>query len=139
MSYAHQLIEVKVAAAASLASLADIGSWGPGLVPVTIRGVALLIGSDIAAAGVVKVDKRPTFGSDTSRGDGDVATINLATTHTGGKVVYSDGLDVDINPGEEVVFEVTDVTGAGDVADLILLVEPRWEVPGNIAAMVATT
>jgi bifunctional ADP-heptose synthase (sugar kinase/adenylyltransferase) len=65
--------------------------------------------------------------------------INLATTHTGGKVVYKDGLNIRLDPGQEAVAEVTDVTGAGDTARVILYLEPVWERPANIAAMVATT
>lgn len=139
MSYTHALTQEIVARAVDLNSLGDKGNWAPGLFPVKIRGVALLVGNDIAAAGVVKVDKRPTFGSDVSRGDGDIAILNLAVAHTGGKVVYKSGIDVILNPGQQLVFEVTDVTGAADVGDLVIMYEPLWERPGNFSAMVATT
>ena len=139
MSYEHALTQEIVARAASLAALADIGNWAPGFFPVKIRAIALMIGNDVGGAGVVKVDKRPTFGSDTSRGDGDVAILNLATTHLGGNVVYKDGLDVTIKPGEQIVFEVTDLTLAGDIADLLVVYEPVWEQPANVTAMKKTT
>lgn len=135
-----QKIEVELAKAADLNSVADItgASFAPGYMSYIVRAVALVINNDIAAAGVVKFDKRPTAGSDTGRGDGDVAVINLATTHTGGKVVYKDGLNVRIDPGQEVVAEVTDATGASDTARVILYLEPTWERPANNTAMVAT-
>lgn len=133
------LFEYVVKQAADLNSLADVGSFSPGLSPVIVRGVAAIIDNDIAATGVIKFDKRPTFGSDTGRGDGDVAVLNLTTSHTQGKVVYKMGLNVKINPGESVVAEVTDVTGAGDKADIILLLEPVSEMPANISRMVASS
>lgn len=130
--------EVLVARAIDLNSLADAGNWAP-LTPHIIRRVALAIGNDIAAAGEVRFDKRVTFGSDVGRGDGDVAIIVLGTAHTGGKVVYKDNLNVRVNPGEQVMVQVTDVTGASDVADVILEVEklPIGD-PANYSAMVAT-
>lgn len=133
------LYEVTVKQGGDLNSLADLGRFAPGLSPVYIRGVVAIMHNAVAAAGVVKFDKRPTFGSDANRGDGDVAVLNLTTAHTGGKAVYKMGLNVKISPGEEVVAEVTDVTGAGDLADIILLVEPAQEMPANISAMVASS
>lgn len=132
-------LEVIVAKDAALSALADIGDWAPGYEPHIIRAVALVITNTIGAAGVVKVDKRPTAGSDTDRTDGTVAVINLATTHDAGEVVYKDGLSVLIKPGEEVVFEVTDITVAGDTAHLILFVEKSPENPANNTKMLKTT
>lgn len=132
------LYEFTLKQGGDLNSLADLGRFAPGLSPVYVRGVAAVIHNTIAAAGVIKFDKRPTFGSDTNRGDGDVAILSLTTSHTGGKVVYKMGLNVKISPGEEVVAEVTDVTGASDLADIILLLEPAQEMPANISAMVAS-
>lgn len=142
MSYATGgLFEVVMATAADLNSVADVTGavYAPGTQPVYVRGVAAVIANDIAATGVVKFDKRPTAGSDSGRGDGDVAVLNLTTAHTGGKVVYKLGLNVLIMPGQEVVAEVTDATGASDAARLILLLEPDPEVPANIPAMVLST
>lgn len=133
------LQEVVVKKAGDLNALADLGGWAPAFHPYYIRAVMVIVANDIGGAGVVKFDKRPTFGSDTSRGNGDVATVNLATTHTGGTVVYVDGLNIKVSPGEEVVAEVTDVTAASDTADIVMLVEPAMEMPANITAMVEST
>ena len=130
---------VTVAQGVDLNSLADVGRFTPGPVPYIIRGVYLAITNDLAAAGEVRVDKRVTQGSDTGRGDGDVAILNLLGTHTGGQVVYRRNLNVQINPGEEAVVQVTDVTGAADVCDVIFDVERKPDVPGNFTAMVAST
>jgi hypothetical protein len=133
-----QKIEVEMAKTADLNSLADCGSFAPGYMSYIVRAVAAVINNDVAAAGVLKFDKRPTAGSDVSRGDGDVAILNLSTLHTGGKVVYKDGLNIRLDPGQEIVAEVTDVTGASDTARVILYLEPTWERPANNTAMVAT-
>jgi hypothetical protein len=141
MAYTEGLIEVRLARRADLNSVADVtgGTWGPAFYPMYVVGVAALIDNTIAAAGVVKFDKRPTFGSDSGRGDGDVGVLNLATSHVGGKVVYKRVTPIKISPGEEVVAEVTDATGASDTADLILFLSPSPEEPGNLSAMVAST
>lgn len=121
-----------------LTSTGDKARWAPGLVPVTIRQVAVLLNAAPGDAGVLKVDKRPTYGSDTSRGDGDVTTINLATSHAAGKVVYKSGLNVTINPGQEIVFEMTDASASVNGAQISMLIEPSYEQPANLTAMVAT-
>lgn len=135
------LFEFRIARRADLNTVADVtgATYAPGLQPVWVVGVAAAIDNDIGAAGVVKFDKRPTFGSNTNRGDGDVAVLNLTTAHLGGKVVYKMITPVKISPGEEVVAEVTDATAASDTADLFLLLSPTAEVPGNLSAMVASS
>lgn len=140
MSYSDYQIEQMVAKDASLASAADVGDWAPGYSPVIIRAVALVFTTAVNNSGTLKVDKRPTAGSDTSRGDGDVADIDYTTT-TGaqGKVVYQDGIDVEVAPGEEIVFEVTDATPSAGNAHLIIFYEPRWEQPANNTDMSETT
>ena len=140
MSYIFSKREVLVATDQSLATATDIGDWAPGMTPWIIRAVALVFTTDVDDTGVVKVDKRPTAGSDSSRGDGDIATINYTTSNGDqGKVIYKDGLNVEIKPGEEVVFQVTDATPSTGKAHLILFIEPKWELPANNTDMSATT
>jgi len=128
------LREFRIARRADLNSVADVtgATFAPGFIPVYVHGVAAIIDNDIGATGVVKFDKRPTFGSNTSRGDGDVGVLNLTTAHLQGQVVYKMFSPVKISPGEEVVAEVTDATAAADTADLILLLSASPEVPGNL-------
>lgn len=135
--YSSGKYQVVLARKFTLNTLADVTTWAP-IVPHKITMVGLVIDNDIAAVGVVKFDKRITAGSDTGRGDGDVATLNLTTAHTQGKLVYKE-INVMVNPGQEVVLEVTDVTGAADTADAVMWVEPVWEHPANRTAMVAST
>jgi hypothetical protein len=140
MGYTHSKYEVLVTANASVASAGDIGDWSPGYIPHIIRAVAMVFTTVSQATGVTKVDKRPAAGSDTGRGDGDIATINYtAAGSAAGQVIYKDGLDIELLPGAEAVFQVTDATPTSGNAHLILYVEPRWETPANVTAMTATT
>ena len=140
MAYTHDKFQEIVAKDASLASAADIGDWAPGYVPVIVRAVALVFTTASDDTGVTKVDKRVTAGSDTGRGDGDVATINYtSTTGAQGKVIYKDGLNIEVSPGEELVFQVTDATPTAGAAHLVVYGEYRQEVPGNNTDMSETT
>lgn len=140
MAYTHSKQEIIVVKDASLASAADVGHWGPGAIPHVIRAVALVFTTAANATGVLKIDKRPTAGSDSSRGDGDVAVLNYTTT-TGaqGKIVYLEGLNVEIAPSEEIVAQVTDATPTAGNAHVILYVEPRFESLANNADASITT
>lgn len=111
------------------------------LFPAIIRAVALESNATPGDVGVVKLDKRPTFSSDTNRGDGDVAVLNIlaSATHGAGKVIYKRGLNVKVSPGEEVVVEVTDASASLNAAKVTVVWEPLWEEPANIAAMIAST
>jgi hypothetical protein len=136
--YVHQRQEILVVAAADLSSTGDKGVWGPGYIPVVIRAVAAKITNTIGATGTINFDKRITLGSDTGRVDNVIGALALTTSHTGGKIVYRDGLNIRINPGEEIVVAADDAAAAGDLADVSIVVEPSWERPANHSAMVAT-
>ena len=104
---------------------------------------ALIITETCAGStpGVVKMDKRPTAGNDTGRGDGDIATFNMGTT-AAGKVLYdlvAHGME--LFPGDEVVVEITTqpVTGPAGHFEPVLIVQPREETLANLTDMVATT
>lgn len=131
MGYTHDKFEVNVATA-SLATAADIGTYAPGFKPVIIRAFALVFTVAANATGQVTVDKRITAGSDTGR-VADQAVINYTTT-TGaiGNVVYKDGLNIEIQPGAELIFEVTDGTPTAGTAHLIVYGEFRQEEPANV-------
>lgn len=123
----------------SAASTGDKAVFTPGMLPFVIRSVAVTLNASPGDAGVIKFDKRPTAGSDSGRGDGDVAVLNLATTHSAGQVIYKDGLSVRIDPGEQVVAQVTDASAGVTAATVHMLIEYIQENPANDANMVATT
>ncbi|MEW5736069.1 MAG: hypothetical protein AB1921_14565 [Thermodesulfobacteriota bacterium] len=90
---------------------------------------------------IVKFDKRPAAGSDTNRGDGDIANIACGTT-AAGKVLYDNAArGTVLYPGEEVVVELaqaatgTTKTGHGHPQ---LLVVPIPEMEANLSAMTET-
>ena len=90
---------------------------------------------------VVKFDLRPTAGSDTSRGDGDIAELKLLTT-AAGKVMIDEVAKGDIlEPGEEVVVELATqpVGGAAGHGIPFLLVKYIPEIPDNLSDIVETT
>lgn len=134
MAYTHTQYEVDLVAGASFASTGDKGEYAPGYIPHIIRAVAVVCKTNPSGGGVLKLDKRPTAGSDTNRGDGDVAVVNIPDGAQG-DVIYVDGLNEELKPGEEVVAQVTTADAGLTDADIKLYVEPRWEQPGNIAAM----
>lgn len=91
--------------------------------------------------GVVKFDKRPTAGSDTDRGDGDIATLNMGTT-AAGKTIYDEvAVGTELNPGEEVVVEIATQPAGSPAGHFrpFLLVEYLPETKANMTNMVATT
>jgi len=122
-----------------MTSTGDKARWNPGLNPVWVKGASVALNAAPGDAGVVKFDKRVTFGSDTGRGDGDVGVINLATTHTAGKTVVKYFTPVKISPGEEVVVEVTDASASVNAAKVCLLVEPFNETFDNNTKIAKST
>jgi hypothetical protein len=108
--------------------------------PIVVRRISLALSAQPGDAGVVKFDKRVTFGSDSGRGDGDVGVLNLlaSAVHAAGKVVYKD-VNVKINPGEEIMVEVTDASAALTGAVAHIFYEPSPEQAANIPAMVASS
>lgn len=89
---------------------------------------------------VVKFDKRPTAGSDTDRGDGDIAEIALLTSGAGAFMYDLAGIKTELEPGEEVVvqLEIASVGTPTGHARPVLIVHPRDEMWDNLANAVET-
>lgn len=137
MSYTsgHQR-EVLIATGASTASLAVIGLLTPGIFKHKVRAVALIFTTAAAAAGILLVKLRPTPGS--SSGESTVATLNFdGTTGAAGKGVFVDGLDIDVSPGQQLAFEITDVAASG-VVEIKALVEDNYDAPSNFTDLSET-
>lgn len=136
MGYTTDQREVLVAAAASTASTAVVGHLCPGFFKFTLRAVAIVFTTAAGAAGNLVIKKYPVAG--TSANEETVETLNYdGTIGAQGKVVYIDNLDTDFEPGQELIFEVTDVAASG-VIDIYAVTEQNWEQPDNIAAMELT-
>ena len=91
--------------------------------------------------GVVDFDKRPTCGSDTDRGDGDIGHFVMGTT-SAGKVLYDKvAIGTVLYPGDEVVVQLsTAATGTNKAGHFrpFLLVQHIPEVVANLSDMVET-
>lgn len=87
-------------------------------------------------AAVIEFDRRPTPGSDTGRGAGDVGILTAPTAAQAiGRTLYDD-VQVDLKGGEEVVVEVTTAATAGDGIPFLEIV-PRAEEPANDAEWIS--
>lgn len=104
--------------------------------PIEIFECCLTIMNDIAASGTVIFKYRPTAGS--ASGEVSVATIELTTAHTAGKIVGKSGLSYTCAPGGEIVVDVTNATGAGDLAEASIYGREFYEQPANITDYVET-
>lgn len=91
--------------------------------------------------GVVQFDRRPTAGSDASRGSADIANFAMAAT-AAGKVLYDEvAKGTVLEAGDEIVVEITTRPTSGTPAghfEPVLLVSPKSETLANMADMVAT-
>ena len=122
-----------------------VGDMGTFIIPfkceVLLAGLVVTEVCAGTATPVVKFDKRPTAGSDTSRGDGDVANFALSTT-AAGEVMYDEAEMGDIlEPGEEVVVELTAKASGGSPTGHVkpfLLVSYLPEIKTNLTDMVET-
>lgn len=138
----HELIPLMTGAALASNSTGDKATIGvPFKAVVQMACVKWEGASTHATAAVIKFDKRPTAGSDTGRGDGDVAVVNkVASVNKQGKVTYKQPASrITLVPGEEVVVEVTTANGDALAFQAWLLVERVPEVPANLSNMEATT
>lgn len=140
MSYQHfQADQLIGAGSLSLVTAAVISRRCVGYFPIRIRAfsVAFTVAGG-TGSGVLKLKRRPTPGS--ASGEVVIATLNYtAAQAVPGKVIFVDGLNVQINPGEEMAVEVTTgltTTGSGDC---IVSYEPSWETPAAIASMTRST
>ena len=91
---------------------------------------------------VVDFDSRPTAGSDTSRGAADIAHFVCSTTAQGAVMYDEAGLGTVLEPGEEVVVQLTTAaTGTNKAGHFRpeLLVKQIPETKGNMTNLTATT
>ncbi len=103
-----------------------------------VRNLSLTIEGTDAGGATVKFDKRPTAGSDTGRGDGDVGTITIPASDQEGKVLEEvPTSNIKLKRGEQVVVEVTaeSVTALNCVPTLELEYIP--EISANQTNVVA--
>lgn len=106
--------------------------------PITLLRVGALVSTVLAGtAGVVKFDRRITTGSDTGRGDGDLGVLTTPDTTAAGKVIYKD-VAVDLNPGDQIMPEITTGQGTSGAFRYFAEYVTRHEVAANLPDMVAS-
>lgn len=118
--------EARLAEAAALKTGSNHGTFQPGYQPVVIRAVAALIttaqGSNDANCIFTKRDL--VTGSSLS-----TTTMTLGSGLAAGKVVYRDGLDIELSPSQDIVVSASG--NANGAASFFVAYEPAPEVPAN--------
>jgi hypothetical protein len=104
--------------------------------PIEIFEFHLTIMNDVGATGIVLLKYRPTAGS--TSGEVTIATINLTTAHTQGKIVGKSTLSYTALAGGQLVVEVTDVAAAGDLALASIWGREVYEENANTSDYVET-
>jgi len=131
---------VTVLTADDLSATGDAGVAWDIVRPVTVIRVGALVTTVLNGAAVVAFDRRVTTGSDTGRVNGlnaaGDAVITIPTTTAAGKIVYKD-VRVDLDPGDQVIAEVTSGATSGAARYFVECVN-RDEVAANLSDMVAS-
>lgn len=103
--YSNEQQDILVAAADAMLSTAASKFWAPGYSPFHLKAVAVVVTTGVTTtAAVVTITKRVTAGSNTNEVTVDTITVPVVATAPLGTVVYVDGLDVTVSPGEELEF-----------------------------------
>lgn len=111
----------------------------PGILPEIIRGFAVMpLTAGAAYESMVVALQHIGLASGSTASA--IATINGVASDKPGHVIYVDGLNVKVNPGEAYYVEVTGAatTAAADFAAQAYI-EPGWEQPLNDTSMRVTT
>lgn len=128
MSYTDQK-EYVSAIAAAFSSTGIKLTYSPGIRPMKLRAVAVVVSTDMTVTPpVLTIRHRPTAGSATGQTTVDTITVPLA--QTAGKLAYVEDLDQLVKPGEHIVFDVTTAATAG-VGDIVAEFDPSWESLAN--------
>lgn len=138
MAYTHSQYEVMMSNVAVVTSTGDKNQWGPGYVPHVLRAWAFLVTTQpTVTAPQLDLDKQPTAGSASGRIADFVSPLKVPVTTVQGKIVYKDGIQAKVSPGEQLIYNITTAATAG-AGSVIIFVEPTWETPGNNVNMVLT-
>jgi hypothetical protein len=115
----------------------DIGSFAiPFKCAVLEAGV--IVKTAIDASAVVKFDHRITAGSDTGRGDGNIAALTLTATAQGKQMYDLVAQGSILNPGTETVVQVTTAPAVTGVVEPYMLVQYIPEIRSNMSALLET-
>jgi|TARA_Y100000296_G_scaffold87482_1_gene135340 hypothetical protein len=155
MAYTHSKYEIEMNAltpstapaaggyGVALDVTGNIAEWAPGIVPHLIRGMAVVHTNSATRDTAIsaKFMKSAVAGSAAATDFTSIGKVVLTTTVTalGFAFYFVPTAHIEIVPGQSVQLHVTAAATAGGDGKAILYVEPRWDVPGNLTSMVATT
>ena len=136
--YSQTQYEVLLTATNVTATTSGIkAQWGPGMHPHIVRGVAILLMSgEPVNPGQVIFDHLDLASGATAS---TIATINTTSDDLSGDVIYKDGLNVEIQPGQVMRVRVPAIVSGELAFFATAYVEPRWERPANVSDMRETT
>lgn len=149
MSYTDYQVTVPLAGtatasydnAAAASGTGDKFSFVPCQSPVILRYINIVATTTKANTSAPKfsIRKNTTIGGASATGQ-QITTITMATGNIQGTVYYNSArMDTLIEPDEELV--VAQITGSGVTGTRVrasALVEPNWDVPGNLTMTAAT-
>jgi len=82
---------------------------------------------------VIKFDKRPTAGTDTGRGDGDVGVITKTAANVQGKTFYAaPAAAITVDAGDEIIVDVTTANGDACAFGAAVKLRERPEAIANL-------
>lgn len=133
--YTHQKTFHSVNAA-SFASTGIKLTVSPGLAYMIVRAAAVVVTTAMTVtAPVLSLKKRPTAGA--AGGETTEATLTTPTARVAGDVVYKRGLNIKIEPGQNLTADVTTAATAG-AADIVIEADYASEIPAALAKMFAS-
>lgn len=150
MAYVNTQYQVMFPSGLTATASGDKADWSPGYMPHYVRAAGVIFTiSGSTTSGAVLAFKHVSLASGSTASDLAVLTLTsgsasgtagLATAAlAAGNVIYKDGLNVKVSPGETVTYNVrTAVTGVC-ATRAFLWVEPSWENPLNSTTMFSTT
>lgn len=149
MAYSHNQTQVLFASGMTATASGDKAAWLPGYMPHIVRAAGIIITTTgSVTSGVVIAYKHISMASGATASDLAVLTMTSGTSTGGGtpttaliagNVMYKDGLNVKVTPGQKVVLNVrAAATGVSGFRGW-LWVEPSWEAPLNNTVMFFTT
>jgi len=142
MSYANGLdvvkLDVNSAAGQSITTTGDKLFYAPPK-RMIIRQMVVTVTTATTAADpcTIALEHRPTAGSDAGRIQSGIPTVTIPGGSAAGTVWYKANLSYEVDPGEQIVVDVTDASAAG-AASIAMVVEWSPQVPGNFAIMTAS-
>lgn len=105
-----------------------------GLTPMILRRVGVILEQEAATgtSAVITIQRRPVAGVAANEVTIDTITV---PANAAGDVFYVDGLDTRVDPGEDVVADVTTAMGTQATLGFVFEFDMAWDHPSNIPEM----